>query len=223
MPISKQSTSDTPVSPSEGLSQQEVIRAALRVIKKQGVAGLTMRKLATELDVSPMAAYYHLPAKSKNALLELVIDNRLARVRLPNSAEGTWDERLCIISDAMRRELEGYPGLATVAIGILPKNGRRIMDAVIDVLREAGFRDETVLQACLALHALAYGCEAINENLRVKQRTKALKGPLAELARRLDHDNHRLVGENTFPVARGLIIEGLKAELASGRRASKRR
>ena len=43
----------------EQLSQERIIEAALHVAKRMGFDRLTMRALADELGVTPMAAYYY--------------------------------------------------------------------------------------------------------------------------------------------------------------------
>lgn len=50
------------------LGRQAVIRAALRVLDKTGLDGLTVRKIASELDVQAPALYWHF--KNKEELLD---------------------------------------------------------------------------------------------------------------------------------------------------------
>ena len=54
------------------LSDQEFVDAAVRLAKKVGLNKLTMRALADELQVSPMALYYYIPGKDE--LLILTVD-----------------------------------------------------------------------------------------------------------------------------------------------------
>ncbi len=58
-----------------------------------GLAALSMRRLAAELGVDPMAAYRHVP--NKEALLDAVVDAVLAEVELP-AGTGPWEERLSV-------------------------------------------------------------------------------------------------------------------------------
>lgn len=61
-----------------GLDRVTVVAAATNLARSVGVEKLSMRRLATELDVTPMALYRHLP--NKEALLDLVVDESLRSV-----------------------------------------------------------------------------------------------------------------------------------------------
>jgi TetR/AcrR family tetracycline transcriptional repressor len=54
------------------LDRDRIVRTALAVIDRDGVAGLTMRKFGAELGVDPMAVYYYLP--DKGALFDAVVE-----------------------------------------------------------------------------------------------------------------------------------------------------
>jgi TetR/AcrR family tetracycline transcriptional repressor len=53
----------TPPGRARGHSADDVARAALRILDDDGLADLTMRRLATRLDVQPSALYWHFPNK----------------------------------------------------------------------------------------------------------------------------------------------------------------
>ncbi|MCA1702106.1 MAG: TetR/AcrR family transcriptional regulator, partial [Actinobacteria bacterium] len=67
---------DDPRSPT--LNRTRILRAALRLIDTQGLSALTMRALATELAVSPMALYNYV--SDKEELLDLTLDLMLGEV-----------------------------------------------------------------------------------------------------------------------------------------------
>lgn len=58
------------------LSEAEIVEAALRVVRADGVDKLSMRLLSRELGVSPMAPYYYVA--DKRELLDLVATAALA-------------------------------------------------------------------------------------------------------------------------------------------------
>lgn len=65
------STSMGSVEPQQPLRRASIVDASIRILDRDGVDGLSMRTLATELQLRPMTLYYHVPNKS--ALLSLVI------------------------------------------------------------------------------------------------------------------------------------------------------
>lgn len=74
-----------------GLTPEVLARAALAIVDAEGLPKLSMRRLAHELGVDPMAAYRHVP--NKQALLDAVIDAQLAEVDL-RDLPGRWEDRL---------------------------------------------------------------------------------------------------------------------------------
>jgi TetR/AcrR family transcriptional regulator, tetracycline repressor protein len=58
-------------------TRTDVVDTALRLLDKYGLADLSMRRLAAELDVQPSALYWHVP--NKQTLLALVSDQIIGR------------------------------------------------------------------------------------------------------------------------------------------------
>ena len=63
----------TPRKPNQPtLTREQIVAAAIGIVDREGLDKLSMRKLASELDMSPMSLYYHVPDKS--ALYDLILD-----------------------------------------------------------------------------------------------------------------------------------------------------
>ena len=69
------SQDETPRPP---LTRPRVVRTALRLVDDHGLPALTMRALAIELQVSPMALYNHV--RDKDELVDLMVDLMLGEV-----------------------------------------------------------------------------------------------------------------------------------------------
>jgi len=63
------------------IDREDVLDAALRLLDAEGAEALTMRRLASELGVSAMAAYRHVA--SRDELLMVLVDRLAARVVYP--------------------------------------------------------------------------------------------------------------------------------------------
>jgi AcrR family transcriptional regulator len=62
------------------LSRERIVEAAVTLLDEHGTDGLTMRRLAQQLDVTPTALYWHV--KTKDDVLDLTLDRIFDDVRL---------------------------------------------------------------------------------------------------------------------------------------------
>lgn len=69
---------------------EDVVRAALRVVAREGLEALTMRRVAAELGVGTMTLYTYVPGRAE--LLDLMVDRVYAELRLPEPGSGWRDE-----------------------------------------------------------------------------------------------------------------------------------
>jgi AcrR family transcriptional regulator len=114
-----------------------ILDAALAIVRRAGIAGLSMRALADEINLSSMAPYYYF--KDKDELLELLIERILAQVWLPHirgGFEACWREHF----RRTRTMFQNYPGLALLAATRFPhgKENRRLNRQIYDALRLHG-------------------------------------------------------------------------------------
>ena len=120
------------------ISEAAVIDAALRVTERVGLDQLTMRLLSEELGMSMMAAYNYVP--NKDALVELVAQEVLARIEVPTRSVGSWDVRLLQLSRDIRDHLGQYPGLYDALETVQPTDAsEHLVSGVMQILTDAGF------------------------------------------------------------------------------------
>jgi AcrR family transcriptional regulator len=72
--------------PRPGLSVDRVVAAAIELADAEGLAALSMRRVAERLGVGTMSLYTYVPAKAE--LLDLMLDTVLAEVARPDPAGG---------------------------------------------------------------------------------------------------------------------------------------
>jgi TetR/AcrR family transcriptional regulator, tetracycline repressor protein len=82
------------------LHKRDVVDAATALLDNYGIADLTMRRLARELNVSPGALYWHFA--NKQELLGAVADRTLQPV---GEVSGGWRDRVVGICSALRNAL----------------------------------------------------------------------------------------------------------------------
>ena len=142
--------------PRPPLTRPRVVRTALRLVDERGLATLTMRSLATELQVSPMALYNHV--QDKEELLDLVLDLVLGEVELSAPA-GDWATQMRALVCSYHQVLTAHPALARLygsRVRIGP-HGLRIMERGLGLLLQAGFSPAEATDAFFALFTYTVG------------------------------------------------------------------
>jgi AcrR family transcriptional regulator len=120
------------------LSKDVVVDRALVVADAEGLDAVTIRRLATDLDVTPMALYWHF--KTKDDLLDGIADRILDHVVVP-SGRSSWHARIEQSIRALVTAMRPHPAVAIlVAKRVLQHpNGLAITEAALTALEEAGF------------------------------------------------------------------------------------
>jgi len=95
----------TPV-PRVPLTRERVLQAAVALADRDGVASLSMRKLARELGVEAMSLYHHVA--SKHALLDGMVDHVFGEIDLPAGERG-WKEAMRQRAVSARAVLRRHP------------------------------------------------------------------------------------------------------------------
>ncbi|MCP2165314.1 TetR/AcrR family transcriptional regulator C-terminal domain-containing protein [Goodfellowiella coeruleoviolacea] len=184
-----------------GLSRDQVLAAALRLVDRDGVAGLTMRRLGAELGVEAATLYYHVPNKADvlNALVDRAVVAALAAA--PPGRPADWPVWLRELAVALRAELLRHPNLLPLAATrpVVAPAGLASVERVAAALCAAGFSPRralhlinivatTVLGHTLAEAGHTPGHEDVSPDTE-------------ELATRIDRSGH--------PVLRAAVAAGL--------------
>src|SRR5215472_1237985 len=84
---------------SEKLSRETVAEHALKLADTEGLDGVTIRRLATELGVTPMALYWHF--KNKDELYLGIVDHAMTRVKATRDPSDPWLHQLRAMVEAL--------------------------------------------------------------------------------------------------------------------------
>jgi TetR/AcrR family transcriptional regulator, tetracycline repressor protein len=125
------------------LSREAILDRALAVADAEGIDAVSVRRVARELGVTPMALYWHFD--DKNALLHALGDRLLGALDLTMQAREPWPRQLRALLVSLTAVLRAHPS-AAVLIGSLPdtasENALRTIEVALDILRRAGFSPE---------------------------------------------------------------------------------
>lgn len=137
------------------LTKAAVAERALRIGDADGLEAITIRRLATELGVTPMALYWHF--KNKEELLLGLIDHVMADVRADRAATDPWPVQLRAMVEALVRAMRAHPCLPDLLHAADKKDVEsftRATDDSLALLERAGFSlEEGYWVASYLLHS----------------------------------------------------------------------
>jgi AcrR family transcriptional regulator len=138
------------------LTRERVLRGAVAVADAGGISGLTIRSLAKELGVKPMAVYHYVANKSE--ILDGIVDVVFTEIDLP-PRDGDWQNQIRQGAASARGALRRHPW----ALGLLESRKTpgpatlRHHDTMIGTLRAAGFSVEATAHAYALIDSYVYG------------------------------------------------------------------
>jgi len=138
------------------LSRERVLRAALALADQGGVEAVSMRRLGQVLGVEAMSLYKHVA--DKEAILDGIADLVMDEVKVP-SPDDDWRTSVRRSAISAHEALRRHPWAGVVLESRLNPGPARLryLDAVVGVLRSAGFDTATVARAFMALDSHTYG------------------------------------------------------------------
>lgn len=139
------------------VQRQDVIDGALALLDREGLDGLTMRRLAQSLGIQAPSLYWHFP--NKQALCDAMADAILATVVLPPTDGMEWVGWLRATACAFRRALKARRDGARLYAGTFPvtEDVMRISDRIIAVLRANGADEQTAVRSVFTLQYYVLG------------------------------------------------------------------
>ena len=91
----------------------QVVTAAIELADAEGLAAVTMRRVAQALGVAPMSLYTYVPGKAE--LLDLMLDAIYARMPRTDLSGMEWRDRVIAIARENRELYDQHPWATTVS------------------------------------------------------------------------------------------------------------
>ena len=121
------------------LSRSAVVSRALQLTDAEGVDALTIRRLATELGVTPMALYWHF--RNKEELNAALADRIWSEINSDVDPAAAWPRQLRSLLESLIDVLRAHPSGTALLIGSdkLGPSSLPVTEVALDVLHNAGF------------------------------------------------------------------------------------
>ena len=206
------------------LSKDRVLRAAVALADKEGIEAVSMRRLADELGVVPMALYKHVA--NKDQLLDGLIDVVVGEIDPPTSG-GDWKSAIRTRILSARRALLRHRWAAQVIESRANPTPlvMKYMDSMIGMFLAGGFSLDLTHHVMHAMGSrlLGFSQELFNDSatmdpqvLAAMQRQLAGVYPnIAKLTMAVYHDEGSVVAPGCddqfeFEFALDLLLDGLE-------------
>jgi len=228
--VTGQSIVDTTAAPA-GLGRERIVRAAIGIADSEGMAAVSMRRLATELDVSTMSLYRHV--RGKDELLIFMIDEAFRGVRLPAKRPRGWRSKLELAMRALWALFRRHRWLGPVMSLTRPQaapNALAYTDWILDAIGPLGLDPGTALHVHVSLFAYVRGlattlepeAEAerdtgMNSDEWMDSQQEAMLAALsaspafANFVRAVSGSDHELNLDTLFEFGMARILDGLSA------------
>lgn len=188
------------------LTEDQIVDAALTIIRADGLDALSMRRLSRELGRSQMAAYSHVTDKQE--LLDLVARRTLADVRIPTADDGPWDTQLRLLIERSDAQLRRHPGIASLLLQRMLYSDWRLVDALMAILLEAGLEKRQVVLAYAMIHTYLFGrYQVALDAVPQPEDRVGLPSTVAQIMPYLDE----LRGADYFNFGIETLIDGIRA------------
>lgn len=116
-----------------------MVDRALHLADTEGVDALTIRRLAQELGVTPMALYWHF--RNKEELIGGLSDQIWSEIRCDIDPAAHWTDQLRYLLQSLLDVLREHSSASALLIGVEKLGASRwnVTEVALEVLRTAGF------------------------------------------------------------------------------------
>jgi AcrR family transcriptional regulator len=184
------------------LSREAIVEAALRVLDRDGMDGLSMRKVGDELGTGAASLYWHV--RNKGELLQLLFERITEEAELPEPDPSRWQEQLRDLARQMRAILERHRDSGRISLGRIPSGPTMAVmsEWLFELLRPVGIPDRVI--AYLGdVFGLYVGAFAFEESLGLASPTGEDLPP--EEVVEMFRDYIASLPEDRFPHTRGAV------------------
>jgi AcrR family transcriptional regulator len=199
----KRSTRDRPAK--APLSEEAIVGAALVILRAEGLAAVSMRRVAAALDTGAGSLYVYVDGR--DGLVEKMFDRIIGAITLEAPDPSRWRAQLHSLLERLRAELVTYPGMAAATMVDPPRTeaAMRLLENLLGILLAGGLDTQDAAWAADILAAqVTYA--AIEAELR-RTDPAALAATVRANFARLPAENFPLITAHAAQLVAGDVAE----------------
>jgi TetR/AcrR family tetracycline transcriptional repressor len=143
------------------LQRSQIVATALQLLNQDGLDGVTVRKVATHLNVHVGGLYWHV--KNKQDLLDemanTILSEEFAAVQPPEPGQ-VWSDWLVAIAQRLRKAMLAYREGGRVVAGAHLHRAvtlAQLFVGIVDALRAEGFQADEARWLCMTVVSYTFG------------------------------------------------------------------
>jgi AcrR family transcriptional regulator len=217
------------------LSREAIVDAAIAIADAEGLAAVSIRRIATELRARPMSLYSHI--ERKDDLIDLMVDEVMAGAILVGAVPTDWREALRQIADQSRTMVRDHPWMIGAAIHrpMLGPNALRHIDQSLEAVASLDLPPARKRAALLTVdtYTLGYAAWEVRSTVAEKRgrdavasrrsdalaayvKAQAASGEYPNLAKLSGEELRLDIGAESFEVGLEWLLAGIEAEVTAG-------
>ena len=194
------------------LTRERIVAAAIRVADAEGLAQLSIRRIATELGVAPMSLYRHI--NSKDGLLVSMMDCVVGEDPLPARPPNGWRAQLELSSRIQWQGFRRHPWLAQALSLTRPQlipSAMRHTEWALRALDGLGLTIQEMMQIHLTLFSHVRGLAL---NLEAEAQAEQDSGLTSdEWMQTQEHGFRVIASTGDFPLLNRLVNSEMELDL----------
>lgn len=193
--------------PKRELSIERIVDAAMAIADAEGLAAVSMSRVAADLGFTTMSLYRYVTAKED--LLLIMQDEGIGVPSLDFAEAAGWRQRLLIWWNSNRGIYRAHPWLLDIPITGAPvtPNNLAWLDAGIEALAESPLSWGERVATMIMLSGMARWQGGIERGYETSMREQNLSAE--EVERREDSLMHAFVTESAFPSLHQAVVDGV--------------
>jgi TetR/AcrR family transcriptional regulator, tetracycline repressor protein len=140
------------------LTRAQIVAAAIALVDRDGLAALSMRRLAADLGVGPMSLYYHVPDKA--ALEDLIFDAVMGEVDFSaDDPSLAVEERAVGLGNALRAALLTHPNAVPITLTRSARSPGQLrpVEMMLGILYDVGLHPTDAIAAVDIIGQYVFG------------------------------------------------------------------